>query len=247
MRRRDFITLIGGLAVGWPVAAHAQQPESIRRVGLFIGAPESDELTQARLSALRLELDQAGWSEGRNLRIDTRFAEAPHQFQAFARELVDLKPDVIFAHTTPVAAALQHQTHSIPIVFVNVSDPIGSGLVTSLARPGGNVTGLMLYEEGITGKWLAMLKEISPQLTRVALIANPQTTPFKYFLESATAVAPTLGLTIEPAPVASAVDIEKSIASIALEGGSGLVVPPSGTTMFHRDLVIALAARHRVP
>jgi putative ABC transport system substrate-binding protein len=146
-----------------------------------------------------------------------------------------------------VVAALRQETRTVPIVFVTVSDPIGSGLVTSLARPGGNVTGLMLYEEGITGKWLAMLKEIAPQLARAALIANPKTTPYDYFLRSARTMATSLGIEVAPSPIANAGDIERTIESFARVANGGLIFPPDATTTVNRDLIIALAARHRLP
>ncbi len=163
-----------------------------------------------------------------------------------AKELVRLQPDVLSAHTTPVAAAFQRESRTIPIVFMSASDPIGSGLVASLARPGGNLTGLLLYEEGITGKWLAMLKEIAPDLSRAALMANPKRSPYDYFMRSAKSVAPALTIELVPTPVENAADIERVIESFAREPNSGLVVLP-GTPNEHRDLVIALAARHRLP
>jgi len=163
-----------------------------------------------------------------------------------AKELVRLQPDVLSAHTTPVAAAFQRESRTIPIVFMSASDPIGSGLVASLARPGGNLTGLLLYEEGITGKWLAMLKEIAPDLSRAALMANPKRSPYDYFMRSAKSIAPALAIELVPTPVENAADIERVIESFAREPNSGLVVLP-GTPNEHRDLVIALAARHRLP
>ena len=187
MKRREFITLLGS-AAAWPLTAHAQQPERIRRVGVLTGLAENDPEIKARLAGFRQGLEKFGWSEGSNVRIDYRFAPAGAQVQSLARELVALQPDVILAQSTPATIAVQAESRTIPIVFVGVADPIGSGLVASLPRPGGNLTGL--YEEGITGKWLAMLKEIAPNLTRAALVANPKTTPFDYFLRSAEALAP---------------------------------------------------------
>src|SRR5436190_22049469 len=215
MRRRELITLLGG-AAAWPVAGRAQQPDRMRRIGVLMGFAEDDPEMKTRLAGFRQSLERLGWSEGRNVRIDYRFAVgSPDRFRAFAKELVALRPDLIFASTTPVAAALQQQSRSIPIVFVNVSDPIGSGLVASLARPGGNLTGLLLYEEGITGKWLAMLKEIAPQLERAALLADPKTMPFDYYVASSKAKATSLGIDVVPSPIASADDIERTIASFA--------------------------------
>jgi putative ABC transport system substrate-binding protein len=247
MRRRDFITLLGG-AAAWPLAARAQQPDVIRRVGILISGAEADPEMQARVAAIRQRLDSLGWSEGRNLRIDIRFAEGdPDRHPSLARALVALQPDAIIAYSTPIAAALRRESRMIPIVFVNVSDPIGSGLVASLARPGGNLTGLMLYEEGITGKWLAMLKEIAPQLARVALIANPKSTPYDYFVRAAEAAASSLAVEVVPSPIENVADIERAIESLARLPNGGLVFLPDSTSINHRDLVVVLAARHRLP
>ncbi len=158
-----------------------------------------------------------------------------------------MRPDVILAHTTPVAAALQRESRTIPMVFVNVSDPIGSGFIASLARPGGNFTGVLLYEAGIVGKWMALLKEIAPDLQSVALVANPKTTAYDYFLRSAEAIAPSLAIRLVPSPVAAAADIKRAIDSFAGAPNGGLLLPPDGTTVLHRDLIIALAAQHKLP
>ena len=169
------------------------------------------------------------------------------QAQLLARELVALRPDVLLAQSTPATAALKPETSTIPIVFAGVADPIGSGFVASLSRPNGNLTGLLQYEEGITGKWLAMLKEIAPNLTRAALLANPKTAAFDYFLRSAKTLAPSLAIEVVPLPIENANDIERSIEGFAREGNGGLVLPPDTTTVVHRDLIIELAARHRLP
>src|SRR5262249_43136505 len=185
MKRREFITLLGGAAAAWPLAARAQQRERMRRVGVLTADAEDDPGVKARLAAFQQGLDRLEWSVDRNVRIDYRFAaNNPDQYQPLAKELIRLQPDVLLAYTTLVAAAFGRESRTIPIVFVNVSDPIGSGLVASLARPGGNLTGLLLYEEGITGKWLAMLKEIAPGLSRAALIVNPKRSPYDYFVSS---------------------------------------------------------------
>jgi putative ABC transport system substrate-binding protein len=245
MRRREFLSGLG-VAAAWPLAARAQS-ERTRRIGVLTGDAEDDPEVRARLAAFRQGLEQLGWSVGRNVRVDNRFAaNSPDQFQPLAKELVRLQPDVLLAYTTPVAAAFQRESRTIPIVFVSVSDPVGSGLVASLAQPGGNLTGLLLYEEGITGKWLAMLKEIAPGLSRAALIANPKRTPYDYFVRSAKSVAPSLAIELVPSPVENAADIERVIVSFAHEPNGGLVVLP-GTPIEHRHLVIALAARHRLP
>ena len=248
MRRREFITLIGGAAAALPLVARAQQPERMRRVGILMSGTESDPELQARVAVFRQTLEQLGWSEGRNIHIDIRFAAIrTDQYSALANEMIALHPDVILGHTTPVAAALQRESRTVPIVFVNVSDPVGTGLVASLARPGGNITGLMLYEEGITSKWLALLKEIAPHLKRTALVANPISTPYDYFVRSAKAVAPSLALDLVPSPIANAADIEHVIETFARVPDGGLLVLPDGTSIQHRDLIIALAARHRLP
>jgi putative tryptophan/tyrosine transport system substrate-binding protein len=248
MKRRQFITMLGGAAVAWPLAARAQQDGRMRRIGVLMSGAEADTELQARVKAFRQTLEQYGWSEGRNIRIDIRFsAIRSDEYQALAKEMVALQPDVIFGHTTPVVVALQRESRTVPIVFVNVSDPLGSGLVTSLAHPGGNITGLMLDEEGITGKWLALLKEIAPHLRRAALMANPISTPYDYFVRSAKSVAPSLALELVPSPINDAADIERTIESFARLPDGGLVVLPDGTSILHRDLIIALAARHRLP
>ena len=247
MRRRDFITGIGGSAVLWPLAARAQS-ERVRRIGVLVNRAEDTPDAHARLNSFKQGLEQHRWSEGHNIRLDIRYGNSrPELYQAHAKELVASQPDIIFAHTTPVVAALKRETSTIPIVFVSVSDPIGSGFITSMARPGGNVTGLMLYEAGITGKWLSMLKEIAPLLARAALIANPNTTPIDYYVGSAKAITASMGIEVIPRPVASAADIEQTVADIGKIPNSGLVVLPSATILEHRELFVALAARHRVP
>jgi putative ABC transport system substrate-binding protein len=211
---------------------------------------EDDPEGILRVAKFRQELERLGWSEGRNIRIDYRFtAASADQFQVLAKELVALHPDVILAHATGNAAALQRETRAIPIVFVNVSDPIGAGFITSLARPGGNLTGVLHYEASIAGKWLAMLKEIAPRLARAALVGNPKVmlTGYDYFLRAAEATAPSFAIELIPSHVENAADIERAIESFARVPNGGLVLPPDSTTNVHRDLVIALAARYRLP
>jgi putative tryptophan/tyrosine transport system substrate-binding protein len=246
MKRREFIGLVGGAAT-WPVVALAQQPEPMRRIGVLVGLAENDPEMKERLAGFRQGLEKLGWSEGSNVRIDYRFAPAGTGAHLLARELVALQPDVILAQSTPATAALKPETSTIPIVFAGVADPIGSGFVASLSRPSGNLTGLLQYEEGITGKWLAMLKEIAPNLTRAALLANPRTAAFDYFLRSAKTLAPSLAIEVVPMPIENANDIERSIEGFAREPNGGLVLPPDTTTVIHRDLIIPLAARHRLP
>jgi putative ABC transport system substrate-binding protein len=247
VKRREFITLVGGTAFVWPLATHAQQGEGVRRIGVLMGRKADDPDEQLRFAAFEDGLQKLGWTEGHNIRIDTRFPTGKDQYQPLAKQLVAEHPEVIFAQSTPVTAALQRETHTIPIVFVAVSDPIGSGFIASLARPGSNITGLLYYEASITGKWLAILKEIAPRLTRAALMANPETTPYDYFLRGAKAAAPSLAIELLPSPVENAADIESVIESVARGPNGGLVLPPDVTTIVHRDLIIALTARYRLP
>ena len=248
MRRRSFITLLGGAAAAWPLAGRAQQPNRMRSIGVLLALAEDDPESKARLVAFRQGLERLGWSEGRNVRIDYRFASASAEWaQVLAKELVALQPDVIVAHSTPIAAALQRESRAIPIVFLGVSDPIDSGFIASLARPGGNLTGLLQYEESITGKWLAMLKEIAPRLVRAAFVGNPKATPYDYFLRAAEAAARSLAIELVSSPVETAADIERAIESVARVPNSGLLLKPDTTNTLHRDLIIALAARHRLP
>ncbi|MGB7779580.1 MAG: ABC transporter substrate-binding protein, partial [Pseudolabrys sp.] len=218
-----------------------------RSLSSAICRASSSSAREERIAGLRQGLEKLGWVEGSNLRIDYRFAPAGAQARLLARELIALQPDVILTQSTPATAAMQQETRTIPIVFASVADPIGSGFVASLSRPGGNLTGLLQYEEGITGKWLAMLKEIAPNLTRAALVANPRTAAFDYFLQSAKAVAPSLAIDLVPTPVDNAADIERAIETFAREPNGGLVLPPDTSTVVHRNLIIALAARHRLP
>jgi len=247
MKRREFLGVIGGTAMAWPMVARAQQLQPMRRIGVLVGLSENDPEMKERLAGFRQGLEKLGWSEGRNVKIDYRFAPAGTQAHLLARELVALQPDVILAQSTPATAALKSATSTIPIVFAGVADPIGSGFVASLSRPSGNLTGLLQYEEGITGKWLAMLKEIAPNLTRAALLANPRTAAFDYFLRSAKMLAPSLAIEVVPMPIENANDIERSIEDFAREPNGGLVLPPDTTTVVHRDLIITLAARRRLP
>ena len=241
MRRRDF--LIGLSAAAWPAAARAQKPERIRRVGMLVSIDNPD------IKAFQEELERHGWFEGRNLRIDYRVAPAAVHAQTLAKELVDTQPDVIFALSRPVTAALQKETRTIPIVFTYVIDPIGAGFIASLAHPGGNLTGLQAYEPSMVGKWLGMLKEIAPQTARVALLGNPKTAVyFDYLLRAAEAAAPSLGIGTIPGPIENdPADIERVISVIASVPNSAMVVLPDSTTSVKSDFIIALAARHRLP
>ena len=248
IQRREFITLLSGAAAAWPLVARAQQIERMRRIGALIAFAKDDPETEERLAAFRQGLAKRGWVEGRNIHIDYRFAAGRgDQFPALAKELVAMQPDVILGHTPGATIAIQRETRTIPIVFVNVSDPIGMGFISTLPRPGGNLTGVLHYEATIVGKWLAMLKEIAPRLTRAALLANPKVTSYQYFLRSAEATAPALGIDLTDSPVQTAADIERAIEALARTPNNGLILPPDASTVVHRDLIVALAARHRLP
>jgi putative ABC transport system substrate-binding protein len=250
MHRRSFLTLLGGTsAAAWPLTARAQQRDRMRRVGVLAGIAEDDPVIQARLVAFRRELERYGWVDGRNIRVEYRFAAGggTDEAQQFARELLASQSDVLVADATPMAAALQRETREVPIVFLGVSDPIGSRFVESLARPGGNLTGLLNIEASIIGKWLGMLKEIAPRITRAAIIGNPKTSPYDYFLHAGEAAAPSLAIELVESRVENTTDMERAIGAMARGPSSGLVLTPDTTTAVHRDLIIALAARHRLP
>jgi putative tryptophan/tyrosine transport system substrate-binding protein len=247
LQRREFITLIGGAAVAWPLAARAQ--ERMRRIGVLTALAEDDPENKARLAAFRQGLEKRGWSEGRNVHIHYRYAPAGAQAQVLAKELVALQPDVICAvASTSVTAALQRESRTVPIVFAAVADPISSGFIASLPRPGGNITGVMLYEASVTGKWLAMLKEIAPRLERAAFVTNPKTAPYyNYYLRAAESLSPSLGIKLVPSLVENVADIERTIEAFARTPNGGLLLPPDTNTNVHRDLIIALAARYSLP
>jgi putative tryptophan/tyrosine transport system substrate-binding protein len=244
MKRREFITLLGGAAAAWPLAVRAQQPDRIRRIAVLSPLAEDDPEMTARLAGFRQGLEKRGWSEGRNVRMDTRFApdSSADQAQVQAKELIALQPDVILANGTPLVAALQRESRTIPIVFASLADPIGSGFVASLPRPGGNITGVMLYEASVSGKWLAMLKEIAPRLERAALVTNPKTAPFyNFYLRAAESVSPSLGIKVVPSLVENSADLERTIGAFARTPNGGLLLLPDVSAQVHRDLIIALA------
>jgi putative ABC transport system substrate-binding protein len=247
MKRREFIAGISS-ATAWPVVVWAQQSGETRRIGALIAFAKDDPETEERLAAFRQGLGKRGWVEGRNIHIDYRFAAGRgDQFPVLAKELVAMQPDVILGHTPGATVALQRETRTIPIVFVNVSDPIGMGFIASLSRPGGNLTGVLHYEATIIGKWLTMLKEIAPRLSRAALLANPKVSSYQYFLQSAEATASTLGIDLTNSPVQTAADIERAIEGLAGSDNNGLILPPDATTVVHRDSIVALAARYHLP
>ena len=248
MRRRAFIALLGSAAAAWPVAARAQTENRQRSLAVLVHGLQSDPEWQRRVAAFRQELEEIGWQEQRNIHIAWRYTDNDFDRLApLAKEVVALNPDVIFTNTTPATKALQQQTQSVPIVFVQVSDPTGSGIVASLARPGGNITGFLFYEDSIAGKWLGMLKEISPHLTRAALVGTPKGFSYSYLLRAANVFAPSLGIEIVPVPVESTAEIEQSLQAFARTPNGGLFFPPDQLTEQHRDLVVSLAAQSRLP
>ena len=248
MRRRQFITLLGGAAVAWPVAARAQQLERMRRIGVLMSLAEDDPEDRPRRAAFQQALRELGWSEGGNLRIDYRwFGGDPVRARAMAKELVDLQPDLIVATATSGLAALALQMRAIPIVFVAVSDPVGQGFVASLARPGGNATGLTFFEFSVAGKMLETLKQIAPAVSRVALAFNPDNLSNPPFLRAIEAAAHALAVELTRAPMRDGGEIEAAIAAAARHGGSGLLFLPDPFTNAHRDLIVGLVARHRLP
>jgi putative tryptophan/tyrosine transport system substrate-binding protein len=249
MRRRKFITLVGGAAVAWPLAARAQQPDRMRRIGVLMAVPENDHEYQAFLAAFREGLQKLGWAEGRNIRIDTRWAALDAEaMQRFAKELVALQPDLIVSQSTPTTASLLQQTRTIPIIFALVIDPIGSGFVASLPRPGGNVTGFIAMEGSLAGKWLELLKEIAPRVTRVAFLFNPATAPYaEYFLNPFKAAAASFAVEGIATPVRDSSELESVVAAQAREPNGGLIVMPESFLNTHRVEITSLAARYRLP
>jgi ABC-type uncharacterized transport system substrate-binding protein len=248
MTRREFITLLGGAATAWPIAVRAQQPSQMRRIGMLTGFTSDDPGGQARLTTFAQGLQQLGWTVGRNVRIETRWgAGDAERYRRYAAELVALAPDVILVGGGSVLAAAQNATRTVPIVFVSVTDPVGAGYVASLARPGANTTGFTLFEYGTSGKWLELLKEIAPGVTRAAVIHDPSISSGTGQLTAIQAVAPSLGVELTPVDVRDASGIEHSIATFARGSNCGLIVTISPLALRHRELIIALAARHRLP
>jgi putative ABC transport system substrate-binding protein len=245
MRRREFMALLGSTATAWPLTARAQQ----RRIGALIGFTETDPDVQSWVATFRGALAKLGWTEGSNLQIEVRWTGYDSdKMKTFAKELVDLRPDAILSVTTPVTGALIRETQTIPIVIATVADPISSGFVTNLGRPGGNVTGFALYEPSMGGKWLEFLKRIAPGVTRVALLFNPATTvPVKFYMSSIEAAASSFAIQASTAPVRAKDEIEGVIAALAGNPGAGLIVMPDLFNTINRDLIIAVAARYRVP
>jgi ABC-type uncharacterized transport system substrate-binding protein len=247
VRRREFIAGLGG-AVAWPGAALAQQHDQTRRVGVVIGADEIDPVWKTRLSAFTQALADLGWTEGRNVRMDLRwYGDDANRIRAHAQELVGLQPDIIVANSTPATVALQRETRTIPIVFVGVSDPVASGIVGRLDRPGGNATGFALYEPTLGAKWLELLSEIAPGIKRVAIMFNPDTAPISVYMSRLETAARSLKVKPIIAPVHSDAEIDNAIIALGRDPGGGLVVTPDSWMNIHRSSTIAAAARNNIP
>src|SRR5262245_21184462 len=256
MRRREFITLIGGVAASWPLAGHTQPAESVRRIGMLVGTfAKGDREGQDRIAAFLVTFQKLGWSDGRNFRMDYYWGAGNSQeIGATAKELLRAMPDVIVVVGNAALAELRRQTSTLPVVFIQISDPVGSGFVASLARPGGNMSGFQNFEPAMGGKWLGVLKEAAPGMSRVAVIFSSDTTVNSEFLRAAEAVAPALGVQVTPldvtpanVPGSAATKISDTIATFASQPNGGLIVMPHIYTAANRGSIIALAARHRLP
>jgi putative ABC transport system substrate-binding protein len=249
MRRREFLGVLGATGAAWPLTARAQQGERIRRIGVVMASAADDSENQARMAAFLQGLAQLGWTDGRNVRIDTRWATTnADDLRRHAAELAALAPDVLVAATgTATVAPLLQATRTVPIVFVQVIDPVGAGFVASLARPGGNATGFTSFEYGLSGKWLELLKQIAPSMTRAAVLPDPAVASGIGQFAAVQAVAPSLGVELSPIAARDAPEIERAVTVFARSGNSGLIVTPSPVAGRHRDLIATLAARHRLP
>jgi len=247
MRRREFITLLSCTTVIRPIAAWAQQREQIARIGVLMSVAANDPEGQARIAAFRQALQKLGWTEGQNVRIDVRWAAGDAALERkFASELVTLTPDVILATASPTVAALQAVTRTVPTVFAHSVDPVGAGFVDSLARPGGNATGFVLFEYGMGAKWLELLKEIAPNVTRVAVLRDPAIAAGIGQLGAIQSVAPTLGVELTPVNLRDPGEIERAISAFARSSNGGLIVTAAPLGTVHRDLIVTLAARHKL-
>jgi putative ABC transport system substrate-binding protein len=248
MRRRDFITLVGGAAAGWPIAARAQQGDRVRRIGVLLTGDENAPERKRRLSAFTQALAGLGWTDGRNVRVDLRGGGSDsNRTRALAQELVGLQPDIILTSGTPSTAAAQRETRTIPIVFAGVADPVASGIVARLDRPSGNITGFVNNEASLGGKWLELLSEIAPGLKRAAVIFNPDTSPASLYMPSLETAARSLEVVPITAPVHDDAEIETAINALGREPRGGLVVMPDDFTTLHRAPIISAAARNNVP
>ncbi len=248
LRRREFIALLGGAAAAWPLAARAQQPERMRRIGVLWNAAADDPESSRRLTAFVQGLQELGWTDGRNLRIDIRWAAGDaDRIRRYAAELVALAPDVMLAIGGTTVGPLLQATRAVPIVFVQVPDPVGAGFIASLARPGGNATGFTNFEYGMSAKWLELLKQIAPRVARAAVLRDPASPDGIGQFAAMQGVAPSLGVELSPVDVRDASEIERAITTFARGSDSGLIVTASALTILHRELIIMLAARHRLP
>ena len=250
MRRRDFITVIAGLGAVWllTLTARAQQPQRMRRIGVIIPGTADDAEYQARMAAFLQELQQLGWSDGRNVRIDTRWAAGDaNLFRKYATELVAFEPDVILAPGSTSLGLLLQTTRTVPIVFATILDPVGAGFVESLARPGDNATGFIAFEYGLSGKWLELLKQIAPNLTRVAVLRDPAVAAGIGQFAAIQSVAPSLGVELRPIDVREANEIERAVTMFARSANAGLIVTAASGSAIHADLIVSLAARHKLP
>jgi putative ABC transport system substrate-binding protein len=249
MRRREFIALLGG-AASWPIAGHTQQPGLTRRIGVLMAFAENDPEGQVNVAAFREELQALGWAVGHNIRIDTRWVTLRDEEsrQRLAKELMALQPDLILSHGTPTTAALLQQSRTVPIIFVNVSDPVGSGFVASFPQPGGNVTGFIPMEPTMAGKWMELLKELAPRVARVAFLFNPATAPYAdYYLNPFKTAAASFAVEAIAAPVRDASQLEPVVAAQAREANGGLIVMPDTFTSANAAEITSLAARYRLP
>jgi ABC-type uncharacterized transport system substrate-binding protein len=247
MRRRDFIALIGGAAAAWPLAARAQQPERMRRIGVLMHSRADESEAQARLLAFLQGLQEAGWAVGRNLRIDYRWSVGDlARLRRDAEELVTLRPDVVLAGVGATTFTLQQVTRTVPIVFAQSVDPVGNGYIESMARPGGNITGFIQFEYGLSWKWMELLKEIAPSVTRAAVLREPGVAGIGQWA-IIQAVAQSLGVELKPIGLTNASDIEHAISTFASDPNGGMIVVVSAASLDHRDLIVKLAARHRLP
>jgi putative ABC transport system substrate-binding protein len=249
MRRRDFVTLIGGAAATWPLAARAQQAGPMRLIAILMGFSETDSAAQSLVAEFTVELARLGWKSGSNLRIELRWgAGNADRIRALAKELVNLQPDAIFGQTTPVIDALARETRKIPIVFVTVSDPVGSGFATSLTHPGGNITGFTFVESAMGGKWVELLREIAPSTQHVALLFNPATAPpLKFYMPSIQSAASSFSIQVLVTPVSAKEEIEAVVAAQARDAGGSLIVMPDAFNAANHELIISLVARYGVP
>jgi putative tryptophan/tyrosine transport system substrate-binding protein len=246
MRRREFFTLLGSASM-WPLAAVAQQTNRVWRIGVLTIFAENDPAGQARANAFQQKLQDLGWVNGRNVRIDYRWVTNLDRIGAYAAELIQLRPDVILAYGNPLLAALRRETRSIPIVFAQVSNPVGGGFIASVAHPGGNITGFTNFEFAIGGKWLEILKEAAPSTKRVAVILNPENPTASGYLGAIEAMAPSLGVQVTPTAGRDAADIEGVMEAFARGPDGGVIVLPDINAFVHRELFVGLAARHRLP